>query len=49
MTTAAGDSRLSPGDAAPDLTLLGDEGGPVRLSDLWQQRPLVLLFVRHFG
>lgn len=50
MTT--GDSqpaRLSAGDAAPDLALLDDTSQSLRLSDLWQQRPLVLLFVRHFG
>jgi hypothetical protein len=40
---------LEQGAAAPDLGLLDDEGQPVHLSDLWRQRPLVLLFVRHFG
>jgi peroxiredoxin len=50
MTSPAGGvTRLSPGDDAPNLTLTDDEGRSVRLSDLWQQRPLVLLFVRHFG
>ena len=49
MTSPAGDSRLSPGDDAPDLALSDDEGRQVTLSDLWQRHPLVLLFVRHFG
>jgi hypothetical protein len=25
------------------------DGGRVRLGDLWRERPLVLVFVRHFG
>ena len=40
---------LGAGDIAPDLTLTSDEGQPVYLSGLWRERPLVLLFVRHFG
>ena len=40
---------LLPGDIAPDLSLNDDQGQMVRLSDLWHERPLVLLFVRHFG
>jgi peroxiredoxin len=35
--------------AAPDLTLADHEGNAVRLSSLWQAKPLVLFFVRHFG
>jgi peroxiredoxin len=46
--TDAGDG-LALGESAPDLLLTNDERQTVRLSDLWQQRPLVLLFVRHFG
>lgn len=38
-----------PGDAAPDLELLGEAGAAVRLSSLWQERPAVLLFWRHWG
>jgi peroxiredoxin len=41
--------HLSEGDAAPDQTLVDDQGTTMHLSDLWRQRPLVLLFVRHFG
>jgi hypothetical protein len=25
------------------------DGRPVRIGDLWKQRPALLLFVRHFG
>jgi hypothetical protein len=32
-----------------DLTALDPEGTPVRLGGLWQERPVVLAFVRHFG
>lgn len=37
------------GDPAPDATLPDHDGKPVRLSDRWSQRPLLLLFWRHFG
>ena len=37
------------GTAAPDLTLPDHQGRDVRLSSLWQAKPLILLFVRHFG
>jgi peroxiredoxin len=39
---------LHPGDRFPDLTLDSLEG-PVRLSERWSQRPLVIAFMRHFG
>lgn len=34
---------------APDLELQDTLGQPVQLSSLWQERPLVLAFTRHFG
>jgi hypothetical protein len=37
------------GDVAPDKTLLDDCGTPTALSDLWSERPLVLMLVRHLG
>lgn len=46
MTTAP---RLVAGVAAPDLTLAGPDGAPISLSSLWDERPLVLAFLRHFG
>ncbi|HET8943513.1 MAG TPA: hypothetical protein VFO59_01905 [Dehalococcoidia bacterium] len=42
--------KLNPGEAAPDLTFArGGDGALVALSDLWQEKPLVLAFLRHFG
>jgi hypothetical protein len=35
---------LKAGDAAPDLALSTFEGGTVRLSELWRERPVVLVF-----
>lgn len=42
-------SVLAVGDVAPDLTLPDDTGQSVRLSSLWHDQPLVLIFVRHLG
>ncbi len=39
---------LRVGDPFPDLAL-ESVGGPVRLSERWAQRPLVVVFMRHFG
>jgi hypothetical protein len=32
-----------------DLTALDTGGKPVRLGDLWKKKPVVFVFVRHFG
>jgi peroxiredoxin len=40
--------QLRTGDRFPDLTLDSVEG-PVRLSERWTERPLVVAFMRHFG
>lgn len=32
-----------------DTSLIDPDGEPHRLGDLWQERPTVLLFLRHFG
>ena len=42
-------NELSAGDAAPDLVLLDAQERPVFLSALWKERPLALIFLRHFG
>ncbi len=34
---------------APDADVVTGEGRSLRLSDLWQARPIVLAFIRHFG
>ena len=47
MTTST--TWLNVGDAAPDVTLADGSGTPVRLSDLWRERPLLLVFLRHYG
>ena len=36
--------RLKVGDAAPDLALATYSGGTVRLSELWREKPVVLVF-----
>jgi peroxiredoxin len=40
---------LRAGDAAPDAMLTGPDGAALRLATLWDERPLVLAFLRHFG
>jgi hypothetical protein len=40
---------LAVGEPAPDLVLLDAEEREVRLSALWRERPLALIFLRHFG
>ena len=42
-------SDLAVGMAAPDLELLDADERSVALSSLWQQAPLALIFLRHFG
>jgi len=37
------------GAQAPDLELVDIEGGQVRLSTFWRERPLVLVFLRHLS
>ena len=51
MTTATRPASPAVGDRAPDRTLGGADGAPVRLAELWSAAPraLVLVFVRHFG
>lgn len=41
--------QLKFNDPAPDAQLLDGDGKPIRLSTLWQEKPLVLAFTRHFG
>jgi peroxiredoxin len=44
-------SRLQPsiGDSAPDFTLTDINGNAAALSLFWNARPVVLVFLRHFG
>jgi hypothetical protein len=41
--------RPGVGDPAPDALLLNLNGRQVRLSARWRRRPLVAVFLRHFG
>lgn len=41
--------HLNFNQAAPDLLLMDVEAREVQLSSLWQQKPLLLAFTRHFG
>jgi peroxiredoxin len=42
-------ATLRPGDPAPDVTIAGSDGTQFQLSTLWQERPLLLAFLRHYG
>jgi peroxiredoxin len=50
-TTRQQQETKPPTDASvlEDVVLDDYEGKPVRLGDLWSERPAVLVFVRHFG
>lgn len=37
------------GDAAPDAVLPDQDGSPVQLSSMWTERPVLVMFWRHFG
>lgn len=49
MNTPHLPTRLAVGDAAPDVSLVDHDGQTIAMTSLWQSRPRVLLFVRHFG
>jgi hypothetical protein len=36
-------------DALADIVLPDHKGDPVRLGDLWQDRPVALVWLRHYG
>jgi len=36
-------------DALADLRLPGADGDQHRLGDFWAERPVILVFLRHFG
>jgi peroxiredoxin len=40
---------LKVGDTAVDASLLDRAGNTFQLSDLWQDGPTLLTFLRHFG
>lgn len=49
--TRTGWSQMPPqvGDAAPDLELTASTGKATALSDLWRERPALIVFWRQFG
>lgn len=42
-------SKLQIGDPAPEGLCLNVDGQEVALSQLWQNGPILLTFLRHFG
>jgi hypothetical protein len=42
-------TKLAIGKAAPELAVYGADEAPVNLAELRRGRPLVALFLRHFG
>ena len=40
---------MSVADRLTGIEVLDAEGSPVRLGALWAERPVLLLFIRHFG
>jgi hypothetical protein len=36
-------------NALADLTLLDENGDEFAVSDLWAERPVALIFMRHYG
>ena len=42
-------ARLKFNDPAPDLEILTAENNLIRLSSLWAENTLLLVFTRHFG
>jgi len=41
--------RLVIGQPAPDIALRNSDSATVSLSDAWQDTPVLLSFLRHFG
>ncbi len=46
---ASNNSLLKVGDKAPNSELFNTNGENVHLSDYWAKKPLVIVFLRHFG
>lgn len=42
-------ARLKFNDPAPDVEILDTRGQPIRLSSLWKEQTILLVFTRHFG
>ncbi|MGH9532352.1 MAG: hypothetical protein ACRD2Q_08155 [Terriglobales bacterium] len=42
-------TTVGPGSVAPDFVYTTGKGESRRLSELWQDRPALVLWLRHFG
>jgi len=42
-------TRLKFNDSAPDVEMVTAQGQPIRLSTLWKDKTILLVFTRHFG
>jgi hypothetical protein len=42
-------ASVTVGSAAPEFTYTGADGATHRLSELWAERPALVLWLRHFG
>ena len=40
---------MSIADKLSSIEVLDPDGHPVKLGSLWREKPVVLVFVRHFG
>jgi hypothetical protein len=52
LGTAKAQQRTSPpsrADALSDVVLPDQDGRDVRLADLWGERPVALVWLRHYG
>jgi len=50
--TASGRQRTNPparADALADIVLPDHDGNEIRLGDLWRERPVALVWLRHYG
>lgn len=45
----SGQTATIVGQPAPDVTLQGEDGRDIKLSDIWAQGPVAFVFIRHFG
>jgi hypothetical protein len=47
--TSPANAHAGPGDAAPDLLYRDGAGNERHLSELWAERPALIVWLRHFG
>lgn len=42
-------SEPPPRNPLRGIAVMDEAGAPVKLEELWSERPVILVFVRHFG